>query len=108
MPMPARIVVVHDDVTFLREIGAGLTEAGQDNRTFEDVSAAWEALREAKSIEVLITRVQFGPGKPHGLALARWARISCPGIRVLFAASSEFRAEAEEVGLFLPMPVAPS
>ena len=105
--MPARIVLVHDDHTFSEAVVEALQAADHDVAAFDDVLAAWEALREASTIEVLITRVQFGPGKPHGVSLAQFARTSCPRVRILFVARPEYAAHAEGNGVFLPMPVEP-
>ena len=56
-------------------------------------------------MELLVTRVNFGPGKPHGLALARSARMRRPGVRVLIVARPEYAEDAAGTGLFLPHPV---
>ena len=105
--MPARIVLVHDDPTFTQSVVEALKTIGHDVVVFDDVLVAWEALREASTIEILVTRVQFGPGRPHGIALAQWARASRPRLRVLFTARPEYAPHAEGIGVFLPMPVEP-
>ena len=103
--MPARIVVVHDDPTFRDPLVASLKAGGHDVASFVDASAAWGALDAARRTEILITRVDFGPGKPHGIALACSARIRMPGIRVLIVARPEYAGDAAGIGLFLPYPV---
>jgi hypothetical protein len=50
-------------------------------------------------MEKLVTRVNFGPGKPHGVALARSARMHKRSIRVLFVVRPEHQEDCEEVGL---------
>ena len=79
--MPARIVVVHDDPEFVDQLQSALRRAGRDVAAFADLMDALAALDAAQRIEVLITRMQFPPGKPNGLALARMARHKRPGIR---------------------------
>lgn len=102
--MPVRIILVHDDRTFLEDLAAALEKAGHDVTMFDNSTSAWDALRAAEDVDVLITRIQFGPGKPHGVALAQWARMSCPRARVLFTARPEFEPYAEGIGAFLSMP----
>jgi DNA-binding NtrC family response regulator len=102
--MPARIVVVHDDPTFRDPLVASLEADGHEVEAFVDTFVAWDALQTAQRMEVLVTRVDFGPGKPHGVALARAARRRRPGVRVLIVARSDYTEDAAGVGLFLPYP----
>ena len=103
--MPARIVLVHDDHTFLDSLGAGLRRDGHDVLTYGDPMPAWDTLRATANIGMLITRVQFASGKALGIALARWARASCPGVRIIFIARKDFESAAEGMGIFLRTPV---
>jgi DNA-binding response OmpR family regulator len=103
--VPARIVVVHDDPTFRDPLADSLRATGLDVARFVDSMAAWGALDTATRIEILVTRVDFGLNKPHGVALAQSARIRCPSVRVLFVARQQFRGDVEGVGMLLPLPV---
>jgi DNA-binding NtrC family response regulator len=103
--MPARVVVVHDEPGFVDDLVAGLNSAGHRVAVFSDPLAAWDALETAQLAEILITRVQFPPGKSNGLALALRARANRPEIQVIFTALPEFARECEDVGMFLPRPV---
>jgi DNA-binding NtrC family response regulator len=103
--MPARIVVVHDDQYFREHLTKALNDSGYEAVAFEDSLLAWNALGSANRIEVLITRVRFEPGKPHGIALARWARSSRPSVRVLFTALPEYEKHTGGLGEFLALPV---
>jgi DNA-binding NtrC family response regulator len=103
--MPARVVVVHDEPGFVDGLVAALNLAGHQVAAFANPLAAWDALAAARLTEVLITRVQFPPGRSNGLALARWAHVNRPNIQVLFVALPEFAKECEEAGSFLPHPV---
>ena len=103
--MPARIVVVHDDPTFREPLVASLQASGHEVASFVDTSAAWDALEAAQRIEILVTRINFGPGKPHGIALALSARLRRPGVRVLIVARPDYAEDAAGIGLFLPYPV---
>ncbi len=82
-----------------------LGAVGLDVAGYADPVLAWEALRSASEVEILVTRVQFGADKPHGVALARWVRGNCPNVRILFVALPEFQADTEGLGVLLPRPV---
>jgi DNA-binding NtrC family response regulator len=102
--MPARIVIVHDEPDFADPLTAALRLAGHDVVTFTDPTAGWDALDEARRVEVLVTRVDFSPGKPHGVSLARMARYKQPDIRIVFTALPEFAEHIDGLGEFVPMP----
>jgi len=103
--MPARIVVVHDDLEFSEQLAGALRSGGHDVATYVDPLAAWDALEAAKLVEVLVTRVEYSPGRSNGFALARMARLKRPQIKVLFTALPEHAENAADLGEFLPMPV---
>ena len=103
--MPARIVVVHDDQKFRECVVTALQSAGYDIKALAGSMAAIEALEAATRIELLITRVMFPEGTPHGISLACLARMKKPGVRVLFVARDENREHTEGIGEFLAMPV---
>jgi DNA-binding NtrC family response regulator len=103
--MPARVVVVHDEPGFVDELVTALTLAGHQVAAFTDPLAAWDALAAARLTEVLITCVQFPPGKSNGLALARMAHLKRRSIQVIFVARPELARECEDDGMFLPLPV---
>src|SRR5580658_7779028 len=88
-PMPARIVVVNDDKEFTDLLAVALRSAGHDVATYPDPLAAWGALEAAERTEVLVTCMEFAPGKSNGLALTRMARSKRPQIKVIFAALPE-------------------
>jgi DNA-binding NtrC family response regulator len=102
--MPARVVVVHDDTDLVEELAALLRKDGHDVATFPDPLAAWDALEAAARTEVLVTRVEFPPGRSHGVALTSMARSNRPEIRVLLVASPKYQREAEDVGTFMSWP----
>ena len=104
--MPAKIVVVHDEPEFIDEVVTAISRAGWDAVGFSDSMAAVHALDGEHKIELLITRVQFGPGKPHGISLALMAKSKLPKIDVLFTGLPEYEEQARALGEFLPLPVA--
>ena len=105
--MPARIVVVHDDRDFLGSMITALQIAGYDVVGFADTMSALTALEHASQLELLITRVEYEPGQPHGIALARMARSRRPQVKVLFVALMEHEDRTAGLGEFLEMPSEP-
>ena len=103
--MPARIIVVHDEAEFRCQLTTSLQSAGYFVACHPDPLAAWDAINTGRHFEVLITRVEFPPGRSNGVALARMARARQPGIRVVFAALPRYASDAADLGTFLPMPV---
>ena len=103
--MPARVVIVHDDPGFVDQLVGALRLTGLDVATFIDPMIALDALEAAATIKVLITRVEFPPGKPNGVALARMTRNKRPDVRVVFTADPQFAAHAEGLGVFVPAPI---
>jgi hypothetical protein len=74
---------------------------------FDDPMAALDAIETDSRVRVLVTCVEFGPGKSHGVPLARMVRIERPGARIVFVARAEYEPHAEGLGVFLPMPLNP-
>jgi CheY-like chemotaxis protein len=105
---PARIVLVHDEPKFVDGLENALRRAGHQVATFSDPLTAWTSLEAPRRIEVLITRLEFPPGKSNGLALARMAHARHRDINVIFTATARFARQVDEVDTFLPTPVAPS
>jgi DNA-binding NtrC family response regulator len=102
--MPAQVVLVHDDPLFVEEGATALCAAGYEVAAFTDPMLALNALDAARTIELLITRITYPPGKPNGLALARMARTRRPQIRILLMAIPEAERHAKGWGEHLPLP----
>jgi len=97
---------VHDDPATLDPLAAALMLAGHGVARFDDAMDAWEALREATTIEVLITRVRFGKGKPHGLGLVVHTRKRRPNVKVIFTGSPRsLEAVKNSAHAVLPVPL---
>jgi DNA-binding NtrC family response regulator len=77
------ILLVEDDPTLRHAIDRNLTEAGYRVVAAADTMVALEEI-SAGEIDLLLTDIVMPPGKPHGLALARMARIQRPGAPVMF------------------------
>jgi DNA-binding NtrC family response regulator len=105
--MPAPVLVAHDDQETRELAVIALRAAFLEVVGFGDPIAALDAIESGSRVRVLVTRVEFGPGKPNGVALARMVRIKRPGTRVVFVARAEYEPHAEGLGVFLPMPLNP-
>jgi DNA-binding response OmpR family regulator len=81
-----------------------LGTAGHEVSAFANSMPAWDALSDGHRVDIMITRVRFPKGNPHGVALAHKARVNHAGIRILFAASPETRHHTGGLGEFLEMP----
>lgn len=103
--MPTRIVFVHDDPEFLEPACTALRLAGHEVTTFSGSMEALRALESAETVELLITRVRFPEGTPHGIALARMAQSKRPRLKIVFTAREEMEEFTEGLGDLIPHPV---
>ena len=105
--MPAQLVLVHDDPAFTDQCANALRNAGYEVAAFTDPMLALDALDAARTVELLITRIVFTPGKPNGISLANMARLRRRQIRVLFMALPEYQHHVRDWGEHLPLPATP-
>jgi DNA-binding response OmpR family regulator len=103
--MPARVVVVLDEPGFADETASALRAQGHDAFALVDPMTALELLERAERLELLVTCLDFAPGKPNGIALGRMARLKKPGIHVLFVGSADLEKHTEGLGTLLTFPV---
>jgi DNA-binding NtrC family response regulator len=103
--MPANIILVHDDLTFVAEVVDALKSIGHNIAAFSDPLDAMNPIQAIARIDILITRVHFASGRGNGVALAGWARIRRPGVKVLFTVAPENIDHVEEVGEFVVAPI---
>jgi DNA-binding NtrC family response regulator len=100
--MPAQIVLVHNKAGLANEAASALRQARYEVAVFTDPVKALDALEGAKTVEVLITRVNFPPGKPNGVSLALMTRYRRPDVRVIFVARPEMEGYTKDVGELVP------
>src|ERR1700746_2747144 len=105
--MPTSVIVVHDDFDTRELATHTIRDAGYEVTAFESPMSVLDAMDSPTRVRVLITRVDFGPGKLNGAALARMVRQRQPTIKVVFIAQEENRRYTTELGEFLPMPLDP-
>jgi DNA-binding NtrC family response regulator len=103
--MPARVVVVLNEPGFADKTASALRAQGHDALALADPMTALELLEQAERVELLLTCLDFPPGKPNGIALGRMARLKRPGIRVLFVGPADLEKHTEGLGTFLTSPV---
>src|SRR3954447_8033020 len=84
--MPARFVIVHDDAEFTDAL---VEKLGKNVARFTDPVRALTALKSARTVAYLITRLQFTDYQPVGLSLARLAREARPDVRVVFTGAPQ-------------------
>ena len=102
--MLANIIIVHDDLEFIEKAAAALRSAGHDIVMFREPMEALSAI-ETSNFEILVTRVRFPVGQPHGVALAQMARAKRPWIKVLFTAAAENVEFTEGLGEVVTAPI---
>ena len=103
--MTARIILVHDDPVFTENVSLALRGAGYDVVVFGHPMDALAAIEQSDPATMLITRVQFPAGMPHGIALAQMVQMKRPAMKVLITGKPQFAEHAQDVGTFLPHPV---
>jgi DNA-binding NtrC family response regulator len=104
--MPAQIALVHDEDPFRDLVARTLRDARYNVAEYPDALAATDVLDNAGGLELLITRVTFAEGRSNGAALARMVRFRRPFVRVIFIARLQMQQYVDELGVFLPVPVA--
>jgi PleD family two-component response regulator len=102
--MSTRIMVVHDEASLLGDLVNALRRAGYEVSSFSDTSAALAVVEADERVAMLITRVAFREGRPHGVSLALMARSEHRNIKILFLARPEMTGYTEDVGEVLVMP----
>jgi CheY-like chemotaxis protein len=103
--VPTSIVLVHDVAEFVEHTATALRAVGYTVTTFSNTMTAIDAMESEQPIDILITRVNFAPGQPNGVAFALMARVRRPGLNVLFVGLPERLPYTEGVGVLLPAPV---
>jgi DNA-binding NtrC family response regulator len=108
--MPSTVLAVHSEADALNMLISAIRTAGYDVVGFSDPLAALNAIEADSHVRVLVTRIDFGPGKLNGVALARMLRHNVPrDIGVVFVGRSENERYLDDgVGEFVPHPVDPT
>jgi DNA-binding NtrC family response regulator len=98
------IVLVHSDPEFSLAFATALQGHGYRTQTFVDPLAAWDICRGSR-MALLVTQVEFPPGRSNGISLALMTRSKHSGARVLFIGLPEHVADTNGIGNFVTIPV---
>lgn len=111
--MPAPVIIVDDGQDTRDAALMALRAAGLDVTAFDDPMTALDAIEKDSRARVLVSRTSFGPGKLHGLALARMLRRKQlvqdgeSSLRCVFIGPPEDQRHAADEGEFMPVPLVP-
>lgn len=112
-PLSARVrrvtpiaLVVDSDPRSLLRTSEVLEWAGMDVLPLRSVMEAWDMLRIPGQVDLLVTRMLFGPGLPNGVALGLHARHRDAALPVLYTPFTvDLATLADPVdGAILPLP----
>lgn len=103
--MPGKVIIVHDNKKFLSDLTAATAAAGFMPIACENTMIALELLDTSHDFTLLITRIAYASGFPHGLSLALIARRKIIGLKVLFVGRPELAEYVSDIGDFLPFPI---
>ncbi len=95
--MPASVLIVHREPDALEMLLQAVRKAGHDAAAFSDPLSALSAIEVDSRVRVLITRLDFGPGKLNGLALARMLRLRKSEVAVIFVGRPEKASSTDSV-----------
>jgi DNA-binding response OmpR family regulator len=105
--MPNTVLFVETEEPFARDACAALQGAGFDVVCARDANEALDIL-ETRAFSLLIARIEFPKGQPHGFALGRMARYRRATAHViLLSGPDEDLGEAQRDGLILRKPLSP-
>ena len=103
--MPAPVVIVHQQLETRRMLISTVRAAGYEVAGFADPIKALDAIETGSRARVLVTRLDFGPGKLNGIALARMIRHKRLGVEVVFVGRADKAQYLDETEAFVPHPV---
>ncbi len=100
------ILVVEDDGAWLQVVQAMLERAGHKVSGFPDYRGALDLIESDDAIDLLLTDIQLPTDTPHGLSLARMAKLRRRRLPILFMTGDPELAELvdEDLGFTLIKP----
>jgi PleD family two-component response regulator len=102
--MPAKVVVVLDDLAFANQTVEKLTVQNYETIALPSPLAALDALENAARVEVLITCTVHAEGQPNGVSLALMARSKRRDVKVIFVGTPDQAPYTKGLGTFLTSP----
>jgi CheY-like chemotaxis protein len=100
------ILIVEDDAAWLQVVQAMLGRAGHRISAFPDYRGALDLIESPDDIDLLLTDIQLPTDTPHGLSLARMAKLRRRQLPILFMTGDPELADLvdEDLGLTLIKP----
>ena len=100
------IVIVEVDAAWLEVVTAMLEHDGHTVATFPDYRGALELIEGPAAIDLLLTDIQLPTETPHGISLARMARLRRRRLPILFMTGELELADLvdDDLGLTLIKP----
>jgi DNA-binding NtrC family response regulator len=105
--MPAPVLIVHQESVVREKLLSVIRAEGHEAVGFDDPLTALGALEADSRVRVLVTCVDFEPGKLNGVALANMLRNRRHAVKVVFVDQPEFERYAGGKGQFMRQPVEP-
>lgn len=105
--MPAPVVVLHQQAETRQMLMSTIQDAGFEVVGFADPLKALDAIEAGSRARVLVTRLDFGPGKLNGIALARMIRHKGLEVQVVFIGREHNARYLDDDEEFVPHPVDP-
>lgn len=97
-----RVLIVHNDPSILGQLEACVAATSFVVLTAHNPITALDLL-DAHPMDVVITRVDFGPGTLNGVAFARMVRHK--GLRVVFVVSRDWHDLIDDLGDVVRLPL---
>jgi DNA-binding NtrC family response regulator len=103
--MPAPVIVVHPDLNTRNLALSTLRAAGLEVVGFDDPTAMLDIVETDGRARVLVTSVNFAPGKLNGVALVRMLKYKRQGMKAVFLATPEDADDVDTEGVILQQPL---
>jgi hypothetical protein len=98
--MPPRVVVLYDEPDFAGQLASALRLAGYSVDAFIGPVAEWQVIARLQQADVLITGVEYPPGRSNGVIVA--LRVgNHPDIHLLVAGEPKGAERADRAGAVL-------
>ena len=105
--MPAPVLVVHHESNVRETLLFVIRAEGHEAVGFDDPLRVLGAPEADSRVRVLVTCVDFEPGKLNGVALANMLRNKRHAVKVLFVGRREHERYTGGIGEFMRQPVEP-
>jgi DNA-binding NtrC family response regulator len=105
--MPAPVLIAHRESNAREMLVSAIRAKGHEAVGFDDPLTALGALEADSRVRVLVTCVDFEPGKLNGIALANMLRAKRHAVKVVFIGQPEHKRYTSGAGEFMRHPVEP-